>query len=439
MISRSRFGAAIRRTVAHNRVVLSRLDTSSLLAGSLMGSLAVVVINLLLTIHVYRVTGSSPTAVSALFVITFMPNLVVAPLCSGIADRWNRRLLLGVFGLARALLCALLLVNWQLPILLLLAFAITSISAITKPARYALVAQLTTGSERVAFNSLLMIVGTSAGIVGGAVSALLTSTVGREVFVVMAFISALGGVLDMVRFREAGSPVCCQPSSLTRISEDEDEVTPTESLSSMQRLRLGRRLIDGWRLVHYTPALFALTVATTILWFGLGVQEPLLVVFVDRVLAAPDATYPLLTTVGAVGGLLGAATATPLASDLSAAARSFSISLLLAGICFVLFAMSNGSPIVAFVTFFLFNATYGVSNVIDEYLEQELSPDHLRATVIAAIGAVGTLGYLLGGGLAGFVVASLGAENTAAGIGVAIAAAGVYSLLKLRIEPEGSS
>ncbi len=434
MNMKHRVADAIRRTVAHNRMVLSRLDTSSLLAGSLLGSLAVVIINLLLTLYVYRTTGSSPAAVSALFVITFMPNLVVAPLCSGLADRWNRRLLLGACGLARGLLCVLLLFSWQLPILLLLAFGITSISAISKPARYALVAQLTTGAERVAVNSLLMIVGTSAGIVGGGVSAFLASVASREVFAVMALISAIGGLLDMVRFRQAPAPVFKQHSSTLTCNSD-DGPLPTEGQSSRQSPPLFRRLADGWRLVRYTPALFALTVATTILWFGLGVQEPLLVVFVDHVLAAPDSTYPLLATVGSVGGLLGAVAATPLASSPSAAARSFSMSLLLAGICFVAFASSNSSIAIAFVTFFLFNSTYGVSNVIDEYLEQELSPDYLRATVISAIGAIGTLGYLLGGGLAGFAVSSLGAEVTATGIGVVIVAAGIYGLLKLRIEP----
>ncbi|WP_103064278.1 MFS transporter [Actinomyces qiguomingii] len=432
MMVANRLNAAVRSTIAHNRMVFSRLDTSSLLAGSLLGSLAVVVINLLLTIHVYRDTGSSPLAVSALFVITFLPNLVVAPLCSGLADRWNRRLLLGVCGLVRALLCALLTANWSLPILLLLAFAITSISAITKPARYALVAQLTTGPLRVAVNSMLMIVTTFAGIVGGGVLAFLTHVAGREVFGIMALISALGGLLDMVRFRSAPAPIYQESLSLMR-NADHDHVLNGESASE-SRPRLGQRLADGWRLVRFTPALFTLTVSTTLLWFGLGVQEPLLVVFVDRVLAAPDATYALLATIGSVGGLVGAGTATPLAGDTSAAARNFSVSLVLAGLCFVVFAASNGSVIVAFIAFFLFNATYGVSNVIDEYLEQELSPDHLRATVISAIGAVGTLGYLLGGGFTGLAVNRLGPVSTAAGVGLVITCSGVYALLRLRIE-----
>ncbi|WP_147681112.1 MFS transporter [Actinomyces ruminicola] len=432
----NRLNAAVRSTIADNRMVLCRLDTSSLLAGALLGSLAVVVINLLLTIHVYRYTDSSPLAVSALFVITFLPNLVIAPLCSGLADRWNRRLLLGVCGLVRALLCALLIANWSLPILLLLAFAITSVSAITKPARYALVAQLTTGPLRVALNSMLMIVTTFAGIVGGGFLALLTHVVGREVFGVMALISALGGLLDMVRFRRVPTPIYQDSPSLMRNANNDDVLNGKAALS--QRPRLGQRLVDGWRLVRFTPALFALTVSTTLLWFGLGVQEPLLVVFVDRVLAAPDATYALLATIGSVGGLVGAGAATPLAGDTSAAARNFSVSLVLAGLCFVMFAASNGSIIIAFVAFFLFNATYGVSNVIDEYLEQEMSPDHLRATVISAIGAVGTLGYLLGGGSTGLAVNSIGPVATAVGIGLVITCAGIYALFQLRVEREES-
>lgn len=425
----------VQRTVAYNKIVLSRVETSSLLAGSFFGSLSMVVINLLLTIHVYRETGSSPAAISVLFVITFLPNLVIAPLFSGLADRWNRRLLLGFCGLIRSLLCVLFLAQWALPMLLILSFFVTSVSAISKPARYALVGQITTGSEGVAVNSLLMIAATTAGIAGGGLSAFLAHTGGREVFALMAVISAFGGILDTVRFRQAPAPVSPQ-IGISRKNNDSDASRISSASETNEKLTTKMRLINGWRFVYHNPALLALAISTTLLWFGLGVQEPLLLVFVDRVLAAPDSTYPLLSTIGSIGGLIGAITATPLAQNLLAAARSFAISLVFAGGIFCIFAMSNGSSTIAFVTFFLFNVSYGVSNVIDEYLEQELSPDHLRATIISAIGAIGTFGYLLGGSLAGFMASRLGAASTAAGVGLVIAIAGVFAVFKLKIKEE---
>jgi len=449
----SRLTTAVRETVGHNRLVLRRWDLSSLVAGSFIGSLASVVVNLMLTIHVYQATGSSAIAVSALFVITFLPNLLIAPLCSGLADRWNRRLLLGACGLSRAALCALLLAAWPLPVLLVLAFSITSVNAIAKPARYALAAQLVTGQQRVALNSLLMIMATSAGVIGGAVTGLLTSVSGRAVFGVMAALSVVGALLDMVRFRDAPAPLYMAPDT----GAGADRATTAdpgprgpglgavgdgpghgEAPPAARGPSLPQRLLAGWRLVRYTPALLALTVATTLLWFGLGVQEPLLVVFVDRVLEAPPATYAYLATVGSIGGLLGAAIATPLAANPPMAARSFSVGLILAGLCFVAFAASGGSVAIAFLLFFAFSASYGVSNVIDEYLEQEMSPDHLRATVISTIGAIGTAGYLLGGALTGFAASTIGAAATAAGVGGVIVVAGVYALLTMRL-PDGTA
>lgn len=445
----NRLTAAVRETVRHNRLVLRRWDLSSLVAGSFIGSLASVVVNLMLTIHVYQATDSSAVAVSALFVITFLPNLVIAPLCSGLADRWNRRLLLGACGLSRAVLCALLLAAWPLPVLLVLAFSVTSVTAVTKPARYALAAQLAAGRQRVAVNSLLMVVATSAGVLGGAVTGLLTTVSGRAVFGVVAALSVVGALLDMVRFRDALAPSLVAPDADGGVSPAAEHGSSGPGMGGVgdgpdhgdgpavvRGSSLATRLLAGWRLVRCTPALCALTIATTLLWFALGVQEPLLVVFVHRVLEAPPATYAYLATVGSIGGLLGAAMATPLAANPPLAARSFSVGLILAGLCFVGFAGSGGSVVLAYLTFLAFSASYGVSNVIDEYLEQELSPDHLRATVISTIGAIGTMGYLLGGALAGFAASTIGAAATAAGVGVVIVVAGVYASITMRL-PDG--
>ncbi|BDR54693.1 hypothetical protein KIMH_08040 [Bombiscardovia apis] len=151
---------------------------------------------------------------------------------------------------------------------------------------------------------------------------------------------------------------------------------------------------------------------STLLWAGLGMQEPVLVVFVKTVLAGSDASYAYVTSVASLGALVGAVIAGPLARTRTAAVHSYAWSITLAGLIFGVFAGSQEIT-AAGALLFAGNAAYGVANVIDEFLEQELAPQHVRARIISLIGAIATGGYLIGGALVGCTVELLGARWSA--------------------------
>jgi MFS family permease len=187
------------------RAVLGTGPFATMFASAVLASVASYVVGVMLTIHVYRESGSSGLAVGALLLVRFLPNLVVAPLCGGLADRFNRRAVILACDAGRALLCLVLLWQWPVGVLMALAFAVTSLAAIAKPARYALVPRLCEPDQLVAANALLLIAATVAELISGALATVLVASLGRGAFAVAAVLALLAG-LASAAYMSTGAP-----------------------------------------------------------------------------------------------------------------------------------------------------------------------------------------------------------------------------------------
>ena len=404
--------------------VLRHKPLVTLSLGAFFTSLVGGIVNLLLTIHVYDVSGFSPLAVSALFLVTFAPNLIVAPLFSGIADKYNRRIVLAVGGALRALCCLLLAFNHNIAVSFILAFVITSVAAVMKPARYAKAAELVSDSKLSVLNSVLSFMINAAGIASGALAGLLTNFNSVVAFAVAAFGSLIAASLDG-----------CYSHEEHNLKQTVDShIGFQENQSSSFWVKLKRiisstniRLKNVLGLIKREPLLAALSIVVLALWFGLGLQETLLVVFTSTVLHAPNSVYGYLNTIGSIGALIGAALAAPFSSSTRSAIKSLPMALIASGIVFCAFALSGQSLIFAFCSFFVFSLFYTIANVIEELLEQVLSPNEYRASVISAIGAMGTIGYLIGGSLTGWLSDLIGPINTAILAAVSLIGAGIFA------------
>lgn len=414
--------------------VLRHKPLVTLSLGAFFTSLVGGIVNLLLTIHVYDISGSSPLAVSALFLVTFMPNLIVAPLFSGIADKYNRRIVLAVGGTLRALCCLLLAFNHNIAVSFVLAFVITSIAAVMKPARYAKAAELVSDSKLSVLNSILSFMINAAGIASGALAGLLTDFNSVVAFAVAAFGSLIAASLDGCYSHEEHNSK--QTVDSPNVLQERHSISfwfKLKRIISSTNIRLKNVLVT----IKKEQLLAALSIVVLALWFGLGLQETLLVVFTSTVLHAPNSVYGYLNTIGSIGALIGAALAAPFSSSTRSAVKSLPMALIASGIAFCAFALSGQSLIFAFCSFFVFSLFYTIANVIDELLEQVLSPNEYRASVISTIGAIGTIGYLIGGSLTGWLSDLIGPTNTAILAAVSLIGAGIFAgLTMLRYQVE---
>ncbi|WP_081709052.1 MFS transporter [Bifidobacterium sp. 7101] len=408
--------------------VLRHKPLVTLSLGAFFTSLVGGIVNLLLTIHVYDISGSSPLAVSALFLVTFMPNLIVAPLFSGIADKYNRRIVLAVGGTLRALCCLLLAFNHNIALSFILAFVITSMAAVMKPARYAKAAELVSDSKLSVLNSVLSFMINAAGIASGALAGLLTNFNSVAAFAVAAFGSLIAASLDgCYSHEEHNSKRTFDSRNGFRESQSISFWVKLKGIISSTNIRL-KNVLD---FIKKERLLAALSIVVLALWFGLGLQETLLVVFTRTVLHAPNSVYGYLNTIGSIGALIGAALAAPFSSNTRSAIKSLPMSLIASGIAFCAFALSGQSLIFAFCSFFVFSLFYTIANVIEELLEQVLSPNEYRASVMSTIGAVGTVGYLIGGSLTGWLSDLVGPTNTAILAAVSLIGAGIFAGLTM--------
>lgn len=421
-------------TFAEFKDVLRHKPLVTLALGAFFTSLVGGIVNLLLTIHVYDISGSSPLAVSALFLVTFMPNLIVAPLFSGIADKYNRRIVLAAGGTLRALCCLLLAFNHNIAVSFILTFVITSIAAVMKPARYAKAAELVSDSKLSVLNSVLSFMINAAGIASGVLAGLLTNFNSVIAFAVAAFGSLIAASLDgCYSHEEHNSKQTVDSPNGFQESQSISFWVKLKRIISSTIIRL-KNVLDT---IKKERLLAALSIVVLALWFGIGLQETLLVVFTSTVLHAPNSVYGYLNTIGSIGALIGAALAAPFSSSTRSAVKSLPMALIASGIAFCAFALSGQSLIFAFCSFFVFSLFYTIANVIDELLEQVLSPNEYRASVISTIGAIGTIGYLIGGSLTGWLSDLIGPTNTAILAAVSLIGAGIFAgLTMLRYQVE---
>ena len=148
-------------------------------------------------------------------------------------------------------------------------------------------------------------------------------------------------------------------------------------------------------------------------------------------LHASNSVYGYLNTIGFIGALIGAALAAPFSSNTRSAIKSLTMTLIASGIAFYAFALSGQSLIFVFCSFFVFSLFYTTANVIEELLEQVLSPNEYRASVMSTIGAVGTVGYLIKGSLTGWLSDLVGPTNTAILAAVSLIGAGIFAGLTM--------
>lgn len=249
------------------RVLLRNRPFRLLWTGHTIASFGDAATSLALMLTAYRLTGSA-AAVAGVAIALALPQLLVGLPAGVLVDRWNRRRVLILSDLLRAtLVLGFLAVTSAdtLWLLYALAFAQAAVGTFFNPAKGALLPELVPADQLLPANSLSELSRVVAGVAGVAVA------------------GATGGLGAVF--------VLCSATFL--VSAALVSRLPGTAAAASGALREGVRaeLVSGLRLVFGSRMLLGVTMAATVLMFGVGAVNVLLVPFVLDGLDASEAWF----------------------------------------------------------------------------------------------------------------------------------------------------
>lgn len=336
------------------------------------------------------------------------PWFVFGPIAGTVVDRGNRRQIMLVGQVARALLAtalAVLVLTDEVSILALfvLGFGLGVGEVFVDSAAQAAVPQLVDRSLLDRANGQMIASATVFNeVVGIALGAALFAAATSAPFVADAGTFIVGAwLLTTVR-----RPLQGVRTSTARFSAD-----IAEGFTFLRRHVLLRRLAGAMALAN---------VATN-MSFGV------LVILVIDELGASEATFGLVLALGAVGGVLGSVLAAPIAARIGRRAMLAVAPLVVVG-CLLGNAVAQH---VAVVGATLFGTMFVViaSTVPAQSLRQSVTPEHLLGRVIASFRTFGLGATPIGALLGGFVTS---ATNVRVANGVAAGVCAAAALLMIR-------
>ncbi|MCW2545165.1 MAG: major facilitator superfamily 1, partial [Frankiales bacterium] len=326
---------------------------------------------------------NDPFLVSLAFLLQMLPWLLFGLIAGALADRWNRKRMVVVVDLVRAGVLGLLgltIATDTVSIVVVLAtlfvlgtaevFADTATSTLLP----SLVARddLAIGNARVqtGYVTLNMLVGPPIG----------------------AFLFATGMVLPFVTeaLLIAGSVVLVSRVALTRPADP-----GTES-------RVRQDIAEGFRWVVHHAAVRTLVLTIFIFNITYGAAWSVLVLYARDHLGMGEVGFGLLTTVSALGGLVGTATYGWITKRLSLG-DIMRIGLIVETLTHLALALTS-TPWVAMLIFFVFGAHAFIWGTTSSAVRQRAVPNALQGRV-ASVNGMGVFGGLVFGAGIGGVIA----------------------------------
>jgi MFS family permease len=242
-------------------------------SGHVISSFGDALTSLALLLTAHRLTGST-AAVAGVAIALALPQLLIGLPAGVLVDRWNRRRVMIVSDLVRALLVLGFLAVASadtLWLLYALAFVQAAVGTFFNPARAALLPEIVAADRLLPANALSETSRVVAGLAGVAAAGALAGMTGS---LGVAF------VVDSATFVASAALIARMPGT---------SVPAVEA-----RRGVWAELADGVRLVLGTRRLLGVIVAATVVMLGLGAVNVLLVPFVVGVLDASETWFGAL-------------------------------------------------------------------------------------------------------------------------------------------------
>ncbi|HCG02948.1 MAG TPA: hypothetical protein DEV93_20690 [Chloroflexi bacterium] len=358
-----------------------------------------------LALTAYAATHSA-WSVGAIFAARAVPNLLFGLLAGQVVDRYDRKALMIVMDLVRALLIASIpfLVHTNFLLLLGIAFMVSTASVVFNPARSAVTPDLVPAHLLQSANSALAFVERITEIGG---------------FLCAGALLALSGIplvfaIDAITFMLSAGFIL----GITFPEMIMDRPHPGASLAEVRS-----EIVAGLHLIRRVTLLRVLFSFSFLMAAGGSALLPLMVPLAIDHLHAGNSGFPLLEASLAVGATLGAL----LTGFIQTSRRGVMIILGASGmaIATIFVALSN-----SFVLTAIFLAGGGVANMIYLIpmvtLLQENTDSEIRGRVFAARFTLIQLGILVGLGYAGIATSGSSAGSA---VGPALLISGIFMLV----------
>ncbi|WP_312116195.1 MFS transporter [Brevibacillus reuszeri] len=257
---------------------LRRLLSANLLSGIGDWFNSVAVLSLLL-----EITGTA-MAVGITLALRTLPHLLFGPIGGLVADRFNRKTVLIVCDLARALIAlSFLLVAHEADLWIVYTgtFLLVAFSAMYNPSRLSLLPQIVSRDELAAANALDQSVFGIVMAIGSLVGGVFIALWGSEIAFLYNSLSFLASALLLVRL------------TVSKQQEQQESDSEGESLEKAATYK------DVLQFIQKTPIVYAILLLTTLWPIGGGIINVLISVYAYQVFDAGNMGIGLLY--GAIG------------------------------------------------------------------------------------------------------------------------------------------
>lgn len=326
-----------------------------------------------LPIFVLERTGSG-FAMGMTFALETIPSTLFGPLLGAISDRYNRKILIIMSDILRAVILVLVLFTDNLFIIFALIFLMGSLKALYVPVRSAIMPELVT---KVNFPKVIVLQGTTQRIINIVGPSLAAAIIGFTT-------PTIAIQLDIVTYLAAAAI-----SFFVYIPRH--KISGNKIITDMK---------EGFLYLFTNALIRKLNLYWVILNFGFGGLTVLLLLYLEES-NLNKATYGLLMTVLTIGMLLGTLAASKIKKEQQD--KIIDLLPLSFGICYCILIFDVGASIL-FLVVLVLGLNFGLFNVMASILFGLNIPNELRGRVYANATAFTTSAFSISAILAGALI-----------------------------------
>ncbi len=354
------------------------------------------------SIAVFEKTDSA-TAVSLLLGVAALPTVILGPLAGTFADWFSRRRMMILADVASAAACGIALVVSLLMRVEAAAFLsvaiVAALSSFYRPAAQALLPTLAGSKQLERANSGVRLATSLANIAGPATAGLLVGTLGFEMLL----------VVDAVTFIASALLVA--------------SITGVPPAPSVTRKSAFRDSLEGFHYARRNPRLRIIIGAIGVTLLVGTIVNAGTLALVSRVFELPESRYGLLLAIEGAGAMALAIVFLYLGPRIRLLPTGAAALIAVGASTLLLGASPNIRWAAAAITA-QGMAVVALQVAFASYLQQQAA-DAFRGRVMALTGMVASLASLLGFGIAGVMVDTLGVRESFTFAGLVICSAAV--------------